>query len=116
MALGRPLFRGNTDQDQLQRIFRALGTPTPAMWPSAVELPDWNPKFPKSEPLPLKDIVPALDPVGLELLAAFLIYDPSLRVTASAALEHEYFSKVRLEHQYFPSLFPSRGVSREMRP
>merc|ERR1712185_459314 len=34
MATGRPLFPGSRDQDQLVRIFKILGTPTVAPWPS----------------------------------------------------------------------------------
>merc|ERR1712023_606487 len=38
MVSGRPLFPGNTDQDQLQKIFKVLGTPNETMWPTITEL------------------------------------------------------------------------------
>jgi len=33
MCMGKPLFAGSNDSDQLIRIFKILGTPTPATWP-----------------------------------------------------------------------------------
>ena len=39
-------------------------------------------------------IVPTLDPVGLDLLSHMLRYEPSRRVTARTALTHPYFSDI----------------------
>ena len=39
-------------------------------------------------------IVPSLDPVGLDLLSHMLRYEPSRRVTARTALTHPYFSDI----------------------
>nr|CAH8829476.1 unnamed protein product [Trichobilharzia regenti] len=39
---GRTLFPGYDVEDQLQRIFKLLGTPTESTWPSVVELPDYE--------------------------------------------------------------------------
>ena len=36
-----PLFEGNSDIDQLGKIFAALGTPTDAQWPGMRLLPDF---------------------------------------------------------------------------
>lgn len=33
LYLGRPLFPGNSEQDQLTRIVTILGTPQPSEWP-----------------------------------------------------------------------------------
>ena len=32
LILGKPLFTGKTDMDQLQLIFEMMGTPTPETW------------------------------------------------------------------------------------
>ncbi|KAA0193264.1 hypothetical protein HAZT_HAZT006087 [Hyalella azteca] len=40
---GRPLFPGNDEDDQLKRIFKLLGTPTPETWPGMSSLPDYRP-------------------------------------------------------------------------
>ena len=42
MANGRPLFAGTSESDQLDRIFRHLGTPTEAIYPGMVELPEFQ--------------------------------------------------------------------------
>merc|ERR1719214_273143 len=75
MVNGRPLFPGNTDTDQLQKIFKILGTPNEAMWPTIAELPDWKPDFPQFEQTPWATIVPNLDPQGTDLLSKMLQYD-----------------------------------------
>ena len=42
MNSGRPLFPGTSDQDQLDKIFKALGTPTDETWPTMVDLPEYK--------------------------------------------------------------------------
>lgn len=91
MVNGRALFPGNTDQDQLQRIYKLLGTPSEQSWPSITELPDWKPSVEQHEPQPWQSMVPNLDPPGLELLSKMLQYSPDHRVTGRAGMEHEYF-------------------------
>eukprot|EP00727_Mastigamoeba_balamuthi_P007047 m51a1_g2963 Cyclin-dependent kinase 5 homolog (295) ;mRNA; r:686317-688019 len=91
MASGRPLFPGSGVQDQLLKIFKILGTPTPAIWPSIVELPDYKADFPLFPPKNLADLTPALGEKGHQLLYEFLQYDPNRRITAAAALNHPFF-------------------------
>jgi cyclin-dependent kinase len=52
----------------LRDIFRLLGTPTDEDWPSVRELPDYKQNFPKWEPQDLKEQVPGLDDLGMDLL------------------------------------------------
>jgi serine/threonine protein kinase len=56
----------------------------------------------------LKSQFPWLDDYGIELLNAFFAYDPSLRITARSALQHEYFncSPYPKSEEFMPS-FPS---------
>merc|ERR1711865_947103 len=61
MVNGRPLFPGNTDQDQLQRIFKLLGTPNEKMWPTITELPDWKTDFTQYEGQPWSTTLPQLE-------------------------------------------------------
>ncbi|GMF19235.1 unnamed protein product [Phytophthora lilii] len=42
MANGGPLFAGTSEADQLDRIFRLLGTPTVDIYPAIVDLPDYR--------------------------------------------------------------------------
>ncbi|XP_065764973.1 cyclin-dependent kinase 3 isoform X2 [Muntiacus reevesi] len=88
----RALFPGDSEIDQLFRIFRTLGTPSEAMWPGVTQLPDYKGSFPKWTSKGLEEIVPNLEPEGQDLLLQLLQYDPSQRISAKAALAHPYFS------------------------
>lgn len=94
MANGRPLVAGTSEQDQLDRIFRLLGTPTVHDYPGLRDLPEYQPQDLPPYPPPaggLASLVPRLPPEGLQLLDSMLQYDPGRRVTAQNALEHAFF-------------------------
>lgn len=95
----RPLVAGTSESDQLDRIFRLLGTPIPAQdYPGIVELPDYSPdQFPPYPPPRggLASLVPTLDPSGVDLLNQMLQYDPARRITAQAALDHPFFAEMK---------------------
>uniref|UniRef100_A0A7R9ZT38 Cyclin-dependent kinase 2 homolog n=1 Tax=Craspedostauros australis TaxID=1486917 RepID=A0A7R9ZT38_9STRA len=97
MANGRPLVAGTSETDQLDRIFRLLGTPTIADYPGIVDLPDYSPGLPPYPPPrgKLASLVPTLDPTGVDLLSSMLQYDPARRVTAADALEHAFFDEMK---------------------
>jgi len=91
MVNGRPLFPGSSDPDQLTKIFKCLGTPTPKIWPTITELPEYKDNFPVYPAQQWKKIVKKLDPAGLDLLSQMLRYDPAKRISAEAAMKHVYF-------------------------
>ncbi|XP_012968751.1 cyclin-dependent kinase 3 isoform X2 [Mesocricetus auratus] len=92
MVTGKPLFPGDSEIDQLFRIFRTLGTPSEATWPGVSQLPDFQGSFPRWTRRRLEEIVPSLGPEGKDLLLHLLQYDPSQRISAKTALAHPYFS------------------------
>ncbi|XP_050620314.1 cyclin-dependent kinase 3 isoform X1 [Macaca thibetana thibetana] len=92
MVTRKALFPGDSEIDQLFRIFRMLGTPSEATWPGVTQLPDYKGNFPKWTRKGLGEIVPSLEPEGRDLLMQLLQYDPSRRITAKTALAHPYFS------------------------
>jgi len=91
MANGRPLFPGSADGDQLQKIFKVLGTPSESAWPAITELPEWNPNFPVHEPQHWQSVVPSLEPPAIDLISKMLQCCPERRIAGRAAMEHEYF-------------------------
>lgn len=91
MINGRPLFPGSADADQLQRIFKTLGTPSASSWPGVTELPDWRPDFQRFEVKPWTAVVPELEAPGIDLLGKLLRLCPDRRIAGRMALEHEYF-------------------------
>ncbi|XP_071709295.1 cell division control protein 2 homolog [Rutidosis leptorrhynchoides] len=90
---GQPLFEGESEIDQLYHIFRIMGTPNENAWP--ILLPRFASNFPTSTGEDLANVVPDLDKYGLDLLREMLYIDPYQRITAKAALEHEYFKDIR---------------------
>lgn len=92
MATKRPLFRGDSEIDQLFRIFRTLSTPTEELWPGVSKLPDFKQSFPSWRSNTLSTVMKNIDSDGLDLLQGLLIYDPAKRISARTAVTHSYFS------------------------
>lgn len=91
MITRKPLFHGDSEIDQLFRIFRTLGTPTANVWPEVSELPDYKASFPSWKENILSSLVPDMDDNALDLLNKMLAYNPSQRLSAKEALRHPYF-------------------------
>ena len=73
MANKRPLFQGDSEIDQLFRIFRVLKTPTDDMWPGVSQLPDFKVHFPAWSSYSLNESMDGnLDKNGLDLLDRYL--------------------------------------------
>ncbi|PFX20624.1 cyclin-dependent kinase 1-like [Stylophora pistillata] len=96
MVTKKPLFHGDSEIDQLFRIFRILGTPTEQNWPGVSQLPDYKQNFPRWSGEGLRKVVPQLDNNGLDLLEKMLKYDPAKRISAKEALDHPFFNDLDL--------------------
>lgn len=94
MVTGRPLFPGDSEIDELHKVFRVLGTPNERVWPGVTSLPDFSARFPAWQTQSLARVVPGLDEKGLDLLGKMLVLDPAQRITALEALQHPYFADV----------------------
>jgi cyclin-dependent kinase 1 len=92
MLSKRPLFRGDSEIDQLFRIFRTMTTPTEETWPGVSSLPDYKLTFPSWRTNTLATSVKQIDNYSLDLLQSMLVYDPSKRISSRNALAHPYFS------------------------
>lgn len=91
MATKKPLFHGDSEIDQLFRIFRTMGTPTEENWPGVTSMKAYKNTFPCWKRNVLKELVPQLDDLGIDLLEKMLIYDPHKRMNAKSAVDHKYF-------------------------
>lgn len=89
---GKPLFAGDSEVDELYKIFRLLGTPSEASWPGVTQLADWNESFPVWPALRLRSAVPGLSRNGLELLQTLIALDPKRRASCAACKEYAFFS------------------------
>ena len=96
IILGRPIFTGKTDMDQLKLIFDLIGTPNERTWEGFNEL-----KFIRTGEVSIdKERRPKLrekygsriqPSTALGLLEKMLELDPKKRFTATRALHHRYF-------------------------
>ncbi|KAL5552468.1 hypothetical protein UlMin_039869 [Ulmus minor] len=112
-----PLFNGKTEFDQLDKIFRILGTPNETIWPGYSKLPGVKVNFVKHQYNLLRKKFPAtsftgspvLSDSGFDLLNKLLTYDPEKRITAEDALNHEWFREVPLpKSKEFMPTFPAQ--------
>lgn len=91
LFLRKPLFPGQFEMDQLQKVFDIVGTPTEQDWPEKAALTRSN--FRVSPTRRWLDVVPEMDEQAQDLVQKMLSFDPAQRITASEALVHPYFSE-----------------------
>ncbi|PRP77656.1 cell cycle related kinase isoform 1 [Planoprotostelium fungivorum] len=92
MFLSTPLFRGESDIDQLHRIIQVLGTPTEDNWPGVSDLPDYHKiNFQHTERVPWAKLLPDVPERAVSLLSQLLALDPAKRISADEAMRHPYF-------------------------
>lgn len=102
MCNRKPLFPGDSEIDEIFRIFKIMGTPNENTWPDVIQFPDFKPAFPKWTKKKLSYYISNLNSDGIDLLENMLAYDPCNRISAKRALKHPYFKDDDL---------PSSGVT-----
>ncbi|KAG9439331.1 hypothetical protein H6P81_019496 [Aristolochia fimbriata] len=112
-----PLFSGKSEIDQLDKIFKTLGTPSEKIWPGFAKLPGVRVNYTKQPYNRLREKFPPasfsgrpiLSEAGFDLLNKLLTYDPEKRITADAALNHDWFREVPLpKSKDFMPTFPAQ--------
>ncbi|MCJ1443092.1 MAG: Cyclin-dependent kinase catalytic subunit [Stictis urceolatum] len=91
MCTKKPLFPGDSEIDEIFKIFRVLGTPDEQSWPGVTSFPDFKSSFPNWKRDFSKQLVTGLSDDGMDLLDKMLVYDPAGRISAKKACTHEYF-------------------------
>ncbi|CAM6102171.1 unnamed protein product [Calypogeia fissa] len=113
-----PLFNGKSEIDQIDKIFKTLGTPNEKIWPEFPKLPGVKCNFVRQPYNKLRERFPAtafagrptLSENGFDLLNRLLTYDPQKRITADEALRHDWFREVPLpKSKEFMPTFPARS-------
>ncbi|KAE9405061.1 Pkinase-domain-containing protein [Gymnopus androsaceus JB14] len=91
MALqGHPLFPGDSEINQIFKIFKIMGMPNKQAWPGVSALLDYKATFPQWSTKDLSGVVPVLDEAGIDMLRQTLIYDSAKCISAKCALVHPY--------------------------
>ncbi|BBN03145.1 protein MpRLK-Pelle_DLSV [Marchantia polymorpha subsp. ruderalis] len=110
-----PLFNGKSDFDQIDKIFKILGTPSERIWPEFVKLPGIKCNFARQPYNRLREkFLPTMF-AGISTVAesgynGLITYDLKKRLTAEEALKHEWFREGPLpKFKKFMPTFPARS-------
>ncbi|EFA10357.1 cyclin-dependent kinase 11B isoform X1 [Tribolium castaneum] len=107
------IFPGKSEAEQINRIFKCLGTPTEKIWPGFNKLPvAQKMKFTNHTVSNLRKRFQMLNDLGLSFMLNFLTFDPHQRITAEEALKHPYFSE--FPPPIDPSNFPKWPAKSEL--
>ncbi|XP_055628885.1 serine/threonine-protein kinase PITSLRE [Toxorhynchites rutilus septentrionalis] len=108
------LFPGKTELDQLNRIFKELGTPNEKIWPGYNQLPAVQKMTFTEYPVSnlRKRFAHQTSELGISLLQGLLTFDPKQRLTAESALKHSYFKELPLPID--PAMFPTWPAKSEL--
>ncbi|CAG9312793.1 unnamed protein product [Blepharisma stoltei] len=87
----------SSNNDQLNMIFRIIGTPSDddCSFISDPRALNYVRSFPINEPVDLRELYPGSTPEELNLLLRLLTFSPINRITLDQALEHPYFRDIR---------------------
>lgn len=91
LLLRVPFLPGESDLDQLSRIFQALGTPTDKDWAGMSSLPDYV-QFRTFPGTPFRHIFTAAGDDLLDVIGKMLALNPLSRCSCGEALRMPYFS------------------------
>nr|USW07770.1 Cell division control protein 2 [Crypthecodinium cohnii] len=101
MATAQALFPGDSEIDQIFKIFRVLGTPTEKVWPGLTTLQDFKQTFPRWHSTELRAVAehgPGLGSAGLDVIRQCLRYNPVDRPSAQRMLEaHPFMQEACLD-------------------
>lgn len=92
MLTKKVLFPGDSEIDQLFKIFRVLGTPSASQLNELYDLPYFKTSFPQWTGKDLKILLDNRDEAA-DLLSKMLTYDPTKRISANDALRLSFFDE-----------------------
>uniref|UniRef100_A0A7S0X0Z2 Protein kinase domain-containing protein n=1 Tax=Chlamydomonas leiostraca TaxID=1034604 RepID=A0A7S0X0Z2_9CHLO len=101
LLVGKPIFPGKDEADQLDKIFQVCGTPSPATWKDVDKLPNWSAiprgRHPENKLRKwVKDMaqklqIPPIHDAAIQLLEKCLELDPQRRISAIDAFQDKWF-------------------------
>jgi dual specificity tyrosine-phosphorylation-regulated kinase 2/3/4 len=107
LMIGKPLFPGDDELEQLARLAEVIGSPPPELVRTGKRRRDFfdetyclkslRDKIRVPGNRPIEDILPIRDPHLIDFVKKCLTWDPSDRMTASECLEHPFMSAQEFE-------------------
>lgn len=98
-----PLFPGGNEADQIERIHKIMGTPSPELLDKFKVYGSSHVNFNftqyKRHPAGFAKYLPHVSTEAIDLLTKLLAYDPDERPTAREALKHAWFQECRAEER-----------------
>ena len=111
-----PIFPGESEIDQLFKLWKVLGTPSYMSWPEGYMLAENRGiEFPMYEKQDLRDILRYASEEAVELIEMMLNYNPKLRPSVPEILSHSFFEDkpkypYQLENMYDSDTFDSLKI------
>lgn len=98
IALKTQLFKGNSEVEQLELIFKAVGSPNEESWPEFKQhKKSYYMAGKRFVGCKLRDMLPkgenGYSDLAINLLTQLLIANPSRRITVDKALKHPWFNE-----------------------
>ncbi|GJN21344.1 hypothetical protein PR202_gb08813 [Eleusine coracana subsp. coracana] len=117
LLAGKPIMPGQTEIEQLHKIFKLCGSPSEDYWAKA-KLPDvtlFKPQRPYRRKI--AETFKDFSPTALALLDTMLAIEPSARGTAASALDSEFFRTKPLacDPASLPKYPPSKEYDAKLR-
>lgn len=98
----QPLFPGNNELDQLQKIHEILGTPSGKML-EKFQQRQIGIVFTKKTGIPLHKLLPMTSSYGVDILRRTLSYHPDTRISSKQMIDHVYFHDLRNKYRNLSS-------------
>eukprot|EP01025_Chloroclados_australasicus_P006232 TRINITY_DN12026_c1_g1_i3.p1 TRINITY_DN12026_c1_g1~~TRINITY_DN12026_c1_g1_i3.p1 ORF type:complete len:352 (+),score=30.26 TRINITY_DN12026_c1_g1_i3:99-1154(+) len=103
LMIGHPLFSAESEIEQLDKIFRVLGTPTEQTWEGVIVLERVK-MFQIYKPQNFAELrnengVPFANMIGglaQDLVLSMITLNPNKRITAAQALQHPFFNELNM--------------------
>ena len=88
----RPLFIGDSEIDQIFKIFQFWGTPSEEEWPGITQIPEYKPSFPRFKKINPYKAIKSMPQEAINLMLQLLTLDPTQRISSIDAIKHPYFN------------------------
>ena len=90
----KPLLTGDSEIDQIFKIFSLLGSPQGDMGMELQSLPLFKGTFPRFKGQDLREMIPSADEESIEFILKFLCLDRKKRISVKDALLDRIFKEI----------------------